>query len=134
MQSAGSYAILKKDGPGRAPRGLEGAPWKTICGSTLCQYFPFCAATASTRDPLRAALDDCAEFRLAVPFIGAMNSGKSSLLNALAGLPLLPVGITATTAVPTGLVFGENGAFAQRGGALLRSALGTCARESTLPA
>ena len=74
--------------------------------------------------PLRAALDDCAEFRLAVPFIGAMNSGKSSLLNALAGLPLLPVGITATTAVPTGLVFGENGAFAQRGGALLPIGLG----------
>ncbi len=44
---------------------------------------------------------------LEVAFIGRVSSGKSSLLNALLGHPVLPVGVTPVTAVPTRIVPGE---------------------------
>lgn len=43
---------------------------------------------------------------LEVAFIGRVSSGKSSLLNALLGHPVLPVGVTPVTAVPTRIVPG----------------------------
>lgn len=44
------------------------------------------------------------QFEIAV--FGRVNSGKSSLLNHIAGAPLLPVGVTPVTAVPTRLALG----------------------------
>ena len=41
-----------------------------------------------------------------VAFFGRVSSGKSSLLNALLGTQLLPVGVTPITAVPTRIRFG----------------------------
>ncbi|MFB0934963.1 MAG: dynamin family protein [Propionivibrio sp.] len=43
---------------------------------------------------------------LEVAFIGRVSSGKSSLLNALLEHPVLPVGVTPVTAVPTRIVPG----------------------------
>lgn len=45
------------------------------------------------------------QFEIAV--FGRVSSGKSSLLNHLAGMDVLPVGVTPITAVPTRLVRGE---------------------------
>jgi GTP-binding protein EngB required for normal cell division len=45
------------------------------------------------------------QFEIAV--FGRVSSGKSSLLNHIAGLDVLPVGVTPITAVPTRLVRGE---------------------------
>ncbi len=45
-------------------------------------------------------------FRLAV--VGSMGRGKSTLINALLGEKLLPVGSTATTAVITQIVYGQD--------------------------
>ena len=45
------------------------------------------------------------QFEIAV--FGRVSSGKSSLLNHVAGLDVLPVGVTPITAVPTRLVRGE---------------------------
>ncbi|MEG1943626.1 MAG: dynamin family protein, partial [Angelakisella sp.] len=53
-------------------------------------------------------------FTVTVPIVGAFNTGKSSLLNALLGTRLLPTGILAETAVPTELVNGENGVVVHR--------------------
>jgi GTP-binding protein EngB required for normal cell division len=61
---------------------------------------------------LRGLLDALVEqlesgtFEIAV--FGRVSSGKSSLLNAVVGLDVLPVGVTPVTAVPTRIVMGEN--------------------------
>lgn len=44
------------------------------------------------------------QYEIAV--FGRVNSGKSSLLNRVLGQPVLPVGVTPITAVPTRLVYG----------------------------
>jgi GTP-binding protein EngB required for normal cell division len=48
------------------------------------------------------------QFEIAV--LGRVNSGKSSLLNHVAGMDVLPVGVTPITAVPTRLVRGAEAA------------------------
>lgn len=53
---------------------------------------------------------------LRVPVIGPFSAGKSSLLNVLAGMDFLPVGITATTLYPTELRHGKNAARIHRDG------------------
>jgi len=47
-------------------------------------------------------------FHLAV--LGQFKRGKSTLLNALTGEPILPVGVVPLTAAPTCLQYGENAA------------------------
>lgn len=44
---------------------------------------------------------------LDVAVLGQFKAGKSSLLNKLAGIDLLPTGVTPVTAIITGLTFGE---------------------------
>jgi GTP-binding protein EngB required for normal cell division len=43
-----------------------------------------------------------------VAFFGRVSCGKSSLLNAVLGTDVLPVGVTPVTAVPTRLIWGES--------------------------
>ena len=67
-------------------------------------------AKASVTDPspaegailakLDQALDRAEEGRLRVAMLGQFKRGKSTLLNALLGAPLLPTGITPVTAIP----------------------------------
>lgn len=69
------------------------------------------AAKASITDPsarerailakLDEALTRTEEGRLRVAMLGQFKRGKSTLLNALLGVPLLPTGITPVTAIPT---------------------------------
>jgi hypothetical protein len=54
-------------------------------------------------EPLAVRLEDA---NLEVALFGRVSSGKSSLLNALLGTDILPVGIIPITAVPTRLEFG----------------------------
>src|SRR5271155_1003345 len=68
-------------------------------------------AAASRTDPTPAQRDILAklkgvetrieEGRLRVAVLGQFKRGKSTLLNALLGIPLLPTGITPVTAIPT---------------------------------
>jgi len=51
-----------------------------------------------------------AEGRFYVACIGQFKRGKSTLINALIGDPVLPVGFTPVTAVPTVIRFGRRGA------------------------
>src|SRR5262249_55363257 len=50
-------------------------------------------------------MEEAPQFEVAV--FGRVSSGKSSLLNHLAGMGVLPVGVTPITAVPTRLVRGD---------------------------
>jgi len=62
----------------------------------------------------RSAAERIAEGRFYVACVGQFKRGKSTLLNALIGHPILPSGIVPVTAVPTVMRFG------QRYGARLR--------------
>ena len=55
----------------------------------------------------RSAAERIAEGRFYVACVGQFKRGKSTLLNALMGKPILPSGVVPVTAVPTILRFGE---------------------------
>jgi Dynamin family len=55
---------------------------------------------------LDAVLARIQEARLRVALLGQFKRGKSTLLNALLGIPLLPTGITPVTAIPTYIRWG----------------------------
>ncbi|WP_276968628.1 dynamin family protein, partial [Metallibacterium scheffleri] len=55
---------------------------------------------------LRALAGRLAEARLQIAVVGQFKRGKSSLLNALLGLPVLPMGVVPLTAITTVLTAG----------------------------
>jgi GTP-binding protein EngB required for normal cell division len=59
------------------------------------------------RPILRSLVERLEERRFHVAFFGRVSSGKSSLVNALLGAPILPVGVTPVTAVPTRVRLGS---------------------------
>jgi hypothetical protein len=59
------------------------------------------------RNDARSAAERIAEGRFYVACVGQFKRGKSTLLNALMGEPILPSGVIPATAVPTILRFGE---------------------------
>lgn len=59
------------------------------------------------RGAIAAILDRAEDRTFECAVFGRVSSGKSSLLNAVLGTDLLPVGVTPVTAVPTRLVYGE---------------------------
>jgi GTP-binding protein EngB required for normal cell division len=59
------------------------------------------------RGKLEALIDRLESDSLEVAVFGRVNSGKSSLLNFILGQPLLPVGVTPITALPTRIVYGS---------------------------
>lgn len=59
------------------------------------------------RGPIAAILDRAGDRTFECAVFGRVSSGKSSLLNAVLGVDLLPVGVTPITAVPTRLVYGQ---------------------------
>jgi len=56
----------------------------------------------------RSAAERIAEGRFYVACLGQFKRGKSTLLNALIGAPILPSGVVPVTAVPTIVRFGES--------------------------
>src|SRR2546425_9621284 len=59
-------------------------------------------------DDARSAAERIAEGRFYVACVGQFKRGKSTLLNALIGEPILPSGVVPVTAVPTILRFRES--------------------------
>ena len=53
-------------------------------------------------------LDSIDTYRVNTPIVGNFSTGKSSMINAIIGKPLLSVDITPETAVPTEVYYGEN--------------------------
>ncbi|HTZ68044.1 MAG TPA: dynamin family protein, partial [Roseiarcus sp.] len=64
-------------------------------------------AQRTTLSKLNDVRDRIEEGRLRVAVLGQFKRGKSTLLNALVGQPLLPTGITPITAMPTYVSAGE---------------------------
>ena len=64
--------------------------------------------SAQITDDARSAAERIAEGRFYVACVGQFKRGKSTLLNALIGKPILPSGVVPVTAVPTILRFGES--------------------------
>jgi len=60
------------------------------------------------KDDARSAAERIAEGRFYVACVGQFKRGKSTLLNALIGEPILPSGVVPVTSVPTILRFGED--------------------------
>ena len=95
------------------PQPVETLPDRRATGGGGPQTLPTLvrAAKASIADPspgersilsrLDAALARAEEGRLRVAMLGQFKRGKSTLLNALLGVPLLPTGIIPVTAIPT---------------------------------
>ena len=59
------------------------------------------------RSTLSMILDRLEDNSFEIAIFGRVSSGKSSLLNTMLGIDVLPVGVTPITAVPTRLLFGE---------------------------
>ncbi len=59
------------------------------------------------RSTLSMILDRLEDNSFEIAIFGRVSSGKSSLLNAMLGVNVLPVGVTPITAVPTRLLYGE---------------------------
>jgi GTP-binding protein EngB required for normal cell division len=58
------------------------------------------------RSTLSMILDRLEDDSFEIAIFGRVSSGKSSLLNAMLGMDVLPVGVTPITAVPTRLLYG----------------------------
>ncbi|MFZ0957112.1 MAG: dynamin family protein [Candidatus Sulfotelmatobacter sp.] len=59
------------------------------------------------RSTLSMILDRLEDNSFEIAIFGRVSSGKSSLLNEMLGIDVLPVGVTPITAVPTRLLYGE---------------------------
>jgi Dynamin family len=64
--------------------------------------------TARDREQLTALLDRLDAARLRVLVTGEAKRGKSTLINALLGRPVLPAGVTPLTAVTTTVRYGDD--------------------------
>ncbi len=64
--------------------------------------------TGSDREQIAALRDRLAAARLRVLVAGEAKRGKSTLINALIGRPVLPTGVTPLTAVATTVRYGQD--------------------------
>lgn len=62
-------------------------------------------------DETQSILDSIDNYRVNTPVVGNFSTGKSSMINAIIGKPLLSVDITPETAVPTEVYYGNNRVF-----------------------
>jgi GTP-binding protein EngB required for normal cell division len=60
------------------------------------------------RGTIAAILDRAEDRNFEIAVFGRVSSGKSSLLNAVLGTDVLPVGVTPVTSVPTRITYGKN--------------------------
>jgi len=78
------------------------------------------------RAPLLHLVERAESRQFEIAVFGRVTSGKSSLLNAILGAEILPVGINPMTTVPVRLVYGEHSGFeaALSGGSIVEGELG----------
>lgn len=63
------------------------------------------------RAGIAAILDRAEDRTFEIAVFGRVSSGKSSLLNAVLGTEILPVGVTPVTAIPTRILYGGTASF-----------------------
>ncbi len=63
------------------------------------------------RGTIAAILDRAEDKTFEIAVFGRVSSGKSSLLNAILGTDILPVGVTPVTAIPTRIMYGQAPSF-----------------------
>jgi GTP-binding protein EngB required for normal cell division len=83
---------------------IGGEAHKLLHIATLAEQFN----SDQIANDARSAAERIAEGRFYVACLGQFKRGKSTLLNALIGQPILPSGVLPVTAVPTILRFGES--------------------------
>ncbi len=96
---------LGRDLAGRLAR-LERAPVDLTLLRTLERVVTQ-RGLVELRGALEFLLEQLETGTVEIALFGRVSSGKSSLLNALLGTDLLPVGVTPVTAVPTRVAWGE---------------------------
>lgn len=85
-------------------RSIEVEAEKLLRIASLAEQFD----NNQIRDEARSTAERIAEGRFYVACVGQFKRGKSTLLNALIGEPILPSGVVPVTSVPTILRFGES--------------------------
>jgi Dynamin family len=96
----------------QAERGLLPAPTVTSDVDGAARLFHLAQlaeelGSSRIADEARDIANRISEGRFYVACIGQFKRGKSTLINALIGDPVLPVGFTPVTAVPTVIRFGD---------------------------
>lgn len=104
-------AIARRSGAVNDFAAQSDSGWPTTLGNLLGQLAkdePLLTSAERTATVRLAQLDSrvaAGQFQLAV--IGQFKRGKSTLLNALLGLPVLPTGVVPLTAIPTFIAHGD---------------------------
>lgn len=70
-------------------------------------------------DETERILDEMVTYKVNTPVVGNFSTGKSSMINAIIGKPLLGVEITPETAVPTEIYYGNNQVFQRDKGTVI---------------
>ena len=100
LSSLGSRGKMAQfEGP--APVSTRATTLQALVAAAEASITEPSAAEQTILARLDEALARTAEGRLRVAMLGQFKRGKSTLLNALLGVPLLPTGITPVTAIPT---------------------------------
>lgn len=71
-----------------------------------------------------AALNEMQRFSIPVQLIGPFHSGKTTLINTMLGIQLLPTAIDQGTRIPTEISLGENGLTIHRGSHIQHAGIG----------
>lgn len=80
-----------------------------------------CRKYGLSDEALTRGADAVRRFRVCVAVLGAFNTGKSALVNALAGAQLMDVSLCRETRVPVELFYGTQGVEVLRGGRVCRA-------------
>lgn len=103
-------ALLHEHDPGGLADKLAGVPGLTGDVLRVVDRLSLEHGLAEVRPLIAAAAERAPATTFDVGVFGRVSAGKSSLINALVGMPVLPVGVTPVTAVPIRIARGEPGA------------------------
>ena len=111
-QRSDTAHLAASDGSGASGSPLDSGS-RSIAGEEAAMLFDIASQfndhqIREIRDDARSAAERIAEGRFYVACVGQFKRGKSTLLNALIGEPILPSGVVPVTSVPTIVRFGED--------------------------
>jgi GTP-binding protein EngB required for normal cell division len=93
--------------PDRPARGSDGVDrLSSLLAAAAAKFDALWSARSAHSSQLRELGGRLVEQRLQIAVLGQFKRGKSTLLNALLGQPLLPTGVVPLTAIPTFLHWG----------------------------